>query len=389
MSAVDASAATARDAAAACAGLPADGAARADVLTTVLDANAAFFLAWAPLARGGHLIPLDAAAAAFLSADDSRLPAPSPQTPLLPGDARRALPAAACGPPLPAAEAALAAALGALGARGALPRACGAAPADAAWAAAAGDAAAPLRALAVSDVWTLLKASDRVRDALAARAPGAPRWIELRPWASGVAGGAEVRCFLNGDGALAALALRRAGAGGASAALQSAAGRAAAVAAVAAATRGLARVAAAAGGAAVDVVIDGAPSAPRVRVLNVRARGGGGGGGDCLVSWADVDALPRDAAEPLFRVADAAGGSGGGVHFHPLAAHAFPDEVFDYAAAAMPGGGGGEAGSGPVARAAARPRGAGNLATGWAALVEGLEAQGLFGGESESDEGGE
>jgi hypothetical protein len=306
---------------------------------------------------------------AYLSSNDTRLPAPSPTTALLPGDARRAFAGASAdffSPPLPAAERELAAALARVGGA-ALVKACGAAPLDAAWASANGDATAPMRCASVSDVWALLKASDRVRDATrAATARGVTPWVEVHAWLPRVDPRRELRAFLRGDGALAAVAARHDSAALAFPTEDAQRAAAAAVSAFLSDRTALCALVSAHGGAAIDVLLH----AKRVRVVDVSARDRHAE--KAGYTWDEIDAL--GAAAPCavrFRSED--GRSAGGVHFPPFSAHAFPDDVFDFAALRV-GAGGALCGEDPALLRAAGRAGA----KGWEGLIESLAADGLF-----------
>ena len=320
--------------------------------------------------------PLPSDACAFLSSDDTRLPAPEPGVPLLPGDARRTFNAELYSLPLPAAEVALAAALSRVGGS-ALVKVCGAAPLDAAWASSNGDTAAPLRCTSVSDIWTLLKASDRVRDASrAAAARGIAPWVEVRAWLTSIDQNRELRTYLRADGSLAAIAARYEGA---LRAFPTAALRADAEAALVdffSARGALKTLALEHGGLVVDVLVR---ATGRVRVIDVSscAMGGDKAG----FSWEEIDGI--SGHECVTRFGDEEGVSAtGGVHFSPMAAHAFPDDVFDFAALRL----GATEGQREVDPALVRAAGKAG-AKGWAGLIECLSAEGLFaeGGQSESD----
>lgn len=351
-----------------------------------VEGGAAFFKSWHSLLSDietprGTCVELCAAAIAYLIGDDSRLPAPSIYTHLLYGDARHALLSAndveLFSAALPTVEKALREALESLGSDGALPRACGKAPADAGWTCPGGDAASPLRASAVSDVWTLLKASDRVRDAIMrARDRRQAPWIDLRAW-SRIDAGAELRVFLcASDGTITAISQRRlheTPAPQLDAALIRDGGKAIASRLKRLCdTRGLCALARAHGGLFVDVQMKFGVSALRALVVNVTRYADRTADSSLLFEWTEIDAIAAAATKPPpLRLTSGSGG----LHFAPLAAHAFPDEVFDFARMRMGDEGGGA--SDAVVRAAACRKSTSG-ASGWAALVEGLEAEGLF-----------
>lgn len=326
--------------------------------------------------------PLPPDAAAFLASDDTRLPASLPDVPLLPGDARRALDPELCAPPLPAAELALASALSRVGGS-ALVKVCGAAPLDAAWASSNGDTTAPQRCMSVSDVWTLLKASDRVRDASrAAAARGVAPWVDVRAWLTSIDPSRELRAYVRADGSLAAIAARYEGALRAFPTPASRADAETAVADFLSARAPLRALALAHGGLVLDVLVR---ATGRVRVIDVSSRAIDGdkvGGG---LTWDEIDGF---AGQPCaLRFGDEEGASSaGGVHFSPMAAHAFPDDVFDFAALRL-GAAEGRAEADPALVRAAGKAGA----KGWVGLIESLSAEGLFAasGRSESESDGE
>jgi hypothetical protein len=331
-------------------------------------------------------LPLSREDLAYLSSDETRLPAPAPGAALLPGDPRAALDGELFAPAREALERGLAGALRALGGA-ALPRACGVAPWDAGWAAQRAGFGECLRCSSVGEVWALLMASERVHRAAAAAAAApaaaAPPCLVLWQWLPELRSEGEVRCVLRG-GALAHAARRQGG----SAALPPAL-RATVEAFVAAHDWR-----AAAGGAA-------PPGADLALDLYVPLGSAGGGGAGVVVL--DLAPLACDPA-PL---SDAGGGGGapppppapGGLHFHPWAAHAFPDELFHYAAERVAAGTVGRAGGGLEGGSAAgglvsalaqqhgEEQGLGGGA-GWAALVEALHARGEFvrGGAEEEEE---
>lgn len=388
------------------------------------ESGAIFFTSWHNLLSSsetprGICIELCADAIAYLIGDDSRLPAPSntQAIPLLFGDARHAL--LLChdvelfSPSLPIAEKALYDALVLLGGDGVLPRACGTAPADACWACPGGDASAPLRASAVSDIWTLLKASDRVRDAIVcARTRGQVPWIDLREWHR-IDSSTELRVFLSPvDGSITAMSQRRLHETP-SPRLESSLIHDGGLAIRARLTkmfqnRGITKFAVSidgeggVGGLFVDVFMKFGVSITVVRplILNVNRYYNNDSyrkiDGSLLFSWEEIETLAAisdqssSTTTPQLRLISgssisssggasdggASGGGGGGIHFAPLAAHAFPDEVFDFARIRMGDNNDNNDTNAAVLQAATNQRG--KLNNGWAALIEGLESQGLF-----------
>jgi hypothetical protein len=353
-------------------------------------------------------IPITAELLAYLLSDDTRLPCPpAGAPPLAPDDPRLPLQLAGAADgdggasffsrPLPAAESAVAAALASLGPPGALPRACGAAPVDGGWAASRGGGPGEaLRCVCAGEVWALLKASERVRRAVAdaasaaAAAPGAaaPLLLTLQRWLPGLQPQRELRCLVAG-GALAGVRQRLCGAPPPTAARV----------ALRAALRRLladAGLAAACEACAVDVCWlgdgEGAGAAGE-------REGAGGlvllGAGPAEAFWeGSMDPPGRWEEEGEEGVGGGGGGGGAGrVEFHPHAAHGFPMEVFHFAAerVAAAAGGGLEPGqeAGGLLSELAAGGGEPALGGGWQALVAALHERGAFGGGDSSGSDGE
>ena len=344
-------------------------------------------------------IPLSPEDLAFLQSDETRLPAPCGASALLPSDPRAALArlgegGALFSAPRPALEAGLLAALRGLGGA-AFPTACGVAPWDAGWASQQVGFGESLRCCSAGEVWVLLMASERVQRAAAAVAsaaaagpcaPLAPRpCLVLRQWLADLRGEGEVRCAVQG-GAVAQATRRRGGAPDLPPALR------ASVEAFVAAQDWRA-----ASGGAERFLLD----------VYVPLGASGGGGSGIVV----LDMAPCPQPQPADAGAGAAGAEGAGaeppapapsgLHFHPWAAHAFPEEVLHYAAERVSAstvgrvGGGLEAESlagglvSELAQAHGEEQGLGG-GGGWTALVEALHARGAFvrGGEEEEGEEG-
>jgi hypothetical protein len=357
-----------------------------------------FFNAWHQLLKPsesprGQAVTLCAASAAYLTSDDSRQPAPVGSIPLLPGDARRLLLASGeadvFSPALPGVEEALHDALTSLSGDGALPRACGAAPIDACWICPVGDLTTPLRACCVSDVWTLLKASDLVRDAIGrSRARGEEPWIELRAWHY-FNSQSELRGFLRAsDGAVSAISRRR---------LQEAAtpelsravredNGASLVSRFSqlCQDRNLTRLAVECGGLFVDFTVVFVDASPEFCVLDVGLSRRRCAVDSLLFSWDEIENSSPESP-PLVRLKSDSSATAAGVSFTPLAAHAFPDDVFDFARVRL----GDKSGSPSDAVVRAAERAAGASSGGWAGLIDDLLSQNLFAANSSDEEDGD
>lgn len=358
--------------------------------------GAEFFNAWHQLLKPsdsprGQTVLLCAASAAYLTSDDSRLPAPVDSVPLLPGDARRLLLASGeadvFSPALPGVEKALHDALTSLSGDGALPRACGAAPIDACWICPVGDLTTPLRACCVSDVWTLLKASDLVRDAIGrSRARVEQPWIELRAWQY-FNSRSELRGFLRAsDGQLSGISRRRlheivtpeisrsvsedSGAFLASRFSQLCQ------------DRDLTRLAVDCGGLFVDFTVVFVDAAPEFCVLDVGLSRSRSINDSLLFSWDEIENSSPESP-PLVRLNSDCSVITTGVSFAPLAAHAFPDDVFDFARVRL----GDKSGNPSDAVVRAAERAAGASSGGWAGLIDDLVSQNLFAANSSDEDG--
>lgn len=338
-------------------------------------------------------IPIDAPLLTYLLSDDTRLPRPPAGARLCAEDPRLPLQRAGddasfFSEALPTAEAAVSSALASLGGDGAFPRACGVAPVDGGWASSrCGGPGEALRCGCAGEVWALLKASARVRDAAAAAAaaPGAaaPPRLVLQRWLPGLQPQLELRCLV-ARGALAGVRQRLCGAPPPAAAR-------------AVVRERLHRLLAEGGLAAALHALGDACT------IDVHAGGAAGDGGGLLLLGAGpagaywgVGEDPRGVweEEGSGEAREGGGGSGGScgaaaaaaagaLGFHPLAAHGFPAELYHFAAervAAVAGSGmepGQEAGG--LLSELAAGNGA-ELGGGWQALIASLEERGAFGG---------
>jgi hypothetical protein len=328
---------------------------------------------------------------------------------MLPSDPRHALPlsdAALFSPARAALDSQLYASLRALGGS-ASPRACGVTPWDAGWASQnSGGGSECLKCSSAGEVWTLLLTSERLHkaareaaasvaaDATAAVTPAAAPCLLLRQWVPDMRAEGEVhcrvRCSSSGERSMQCI------------------------------VRGSGAVPS----QALQASIDAFMAQP---FLDWRAATGGAQdylvhlylplacrGGQCNgVRILDITPLQQVAAQcSAAPPAEAAGeaGSGGeeggqhpGIHFHPWAAHAFPEEVFHYAAermcastvGAVGGGLDGPPAGGLVTELAQEHAKEGVFSSGgWAHFVEALHAKGAFRlpgeeGDSSSEEEGE